>query len=79
MYLLKYYIGANYIYKFKLLTNLTPLKSVLKSLFAITAALRCLYTSFSPTLLIKSSAIYIVFVTKPYRRYYGRLVNRLGM
>ena len=53
-YLLILYIYKQiYIYKFKFLTNLAPLKLFLKSWFNIRAILKCLYISFSPLLLTK--------------------------
>ena len=54
MYLPMLYVYKRiYIYKFKFLTNLAPLKLLLKSQFNIRAILKCLYISFSPLLLAK--------------------------
>ena len=54
MYLLILYIYKQiYAYKFKFLTNLVPLKSLLKFWFNVKAILKYLYISFSPLLSAK--------------------------
>ena len=54
MYLLILYVYKwIYIYEFKFLTDLAPLKLLLKSWFNIRAIFKCLYISFSPLLSAK--------------------------